>query len=180
MNSTDALSVFIDVLKFVIPAVLVFIIAYSLLNKFMNENMNRLRIEQKKDEKDRLLPIKLQAYERMILFLERISLQNLIRSQNSSEISATALRFSMITAVSQEYSHNLSQQIYISNQAWAIIKVVKEEVLTTINQCYEGLDESAKGNDLSKAIIERLMASQNQPTQKAIDFLKAEVKLVFG
>lgn len=180
MNNNEVLNTFLEIMKFVIPSVLVFLIAYKLLHKFMNENMERLRIEHTRHQKDKLMPIKLQAYERMILFLERISLQYLIRSQNASDISATSLRFSMISAVNQEYAHNLSQQIYVSNQSWAIIKVVKEEVLTTINQCYEGLSESASGTDLSKAIVDRLVATQNQPTQKAIDFLKAEVKLVFG
>jgi histidinol dehydrogenase len=85
----------------------------------------------------------------------------------------------MESSVYQEYNHNLSQQIYISNQAWKIIKVVKEEVIQLIHTTSERLDNDATGVELSKAIIDRMIAENNIPTQKAIDFLKAEINLYF-
>jgi phosphopentomutase len=85
----------------------------------------------------------------------------------------------METSVNQEYMHNLSQQIYISNQAWNIIKVVKEEVIQLIHETYEQTSSDSSGIDLSKAIIDKMIADNSIPTSKAIDFLKAEINLYF-
>lgn len=180
MNSNDALGIFLDIMKFVIPSVLVFVIAYSLISKFLNSQMEKMRMEQRMKVQNELIPIKLQAYERLVLFLERISLQYLIRSHNVAGISATALKTLMINSVNQEYNHNLSQQIYVSKQAWSLVKVVKEEVIVHINVAYANLKEGATGVELSKIIVERLMETETLPTQKGIDFIKAEVQLIFG
>lgn len=180
MNSTDALQIFIDIMKFIIPAVLVFIIAYTLISKFLGNQMEKMKLEQRMKVQNDLIPIKLQAYERLVLYLERISLQHLIRTHNSSGISATALKAVMINSINMEYNHNLSQQIYVSQQAWTLVKVVKEEVIVHINVAYANLKEGATGIELSKLILDRLMETETLPTQKGIDFIKAEVQLVFG
>ena len=86
----------------------------------------------------------------------------------------------MIAIVNQEFNHNLSQQIYVSTQAWTMVKIVKEEVIVMINVAYRNLNEGASGIELSKVIVERLMETETEPTQKAIDFLKTEVQLIFG
>jgi hypothetical protein len=70
--------------------------------------------------------------------------------------------------------------VYVSAQAWNVIRVVKEQVIQLINSEYEKMSEAAMAPDLSKAIIEAMMQQQQQPTQKAIDFLKAELNLLFG
>ena len=180
MNSTDALTIFLDIMKAVLPAVLVIIVAYSMLSKFINSGLEKMRMEQRFKTSSSVVPIKLQAYERLVLFLERNSLQALIREHNSPNVSATALRSLMISVLNQEYNHNLSQQIYVSSQAWSMLKVVKEEIIVFINNAYNGLKENATGVDLSKAILDLLMEREYEPSQKAIAFLKEEVKIIFG
>jgi len=176
----SALNIFLDIMKFVIPALLVFIIAYTMIGKFLGQQMDKMKLEYRMQMKNDLIPIKLQAYERIVLFLERISLQYLIKTHNTKDISATALKSLMIAVVNQEYNHNLSQQIYVSSQAWTMVKIVKEEVIAIINVAYGNLKEGASGVDLSKLIVERLMETEEEPTQKGIDFLKREVQLIFG
>jgi hypothetical protein len=128
-----------------------------------------------------LTPIKLQAYERMVIFLERISPQYLINQYNEPGSTANGLKHLMESAVHQEFFHNLSQQIYISNQGWNILKVVKEEVILLLHTTYEGLPdkEQATGPVYAKAIIDQMIVENRIPTQKAIDFLKAEINLYF-
>lgn len=176
----DSVQFFLDILKYVLPSVVVFFTAYFLLKNQSEENLAKLRMDMQRQNQSAITPIKLQAYERMTLFLERISPQQLILTLNQSGISAKLLKHQMINAVMQEYNYNLSQQIYISPQAWNVIKVVKEQVLALINQSAEKLPEHATSVDLSKAMIEQLMATGEQPTDKAIAFLKAEVGLFFG
>lgn len=173
------LSAVLEIVKFIIPALVVLAITYVIINKVMEDHANRLELEIRKKNASTLTPLKLQAYERMILFLERISPQSLINNYNDGTNSAKGLRHLMEASVYQEYSHNLSQQIYISNQAWNIIKVVKEEVIQLIHVTSERLHQDASGVELSKAIIDRMIQDNSIPTQKAIDFLKAEINLYF-
>lgn len=169
----------LEILKFIIPSLVVLAVCYVIINKVMEDHQSRLQLELRKQNASLLTPLKLQAYERMILFLERISPQMLINNYNDGTNTSRGLKHLMESAVNQEYMHNLSQQIYISNQAWNIIKVVKEEVIQLIHETYENTNPEASGVDLSKAIIDRMIADNSIPTLKAIDFLKAEINLYF-
>ncbi|MFN5251760.1 MAG: hypothetical protein ACOVQJ_06250 [Bacteroidia bacterium] len=176
----DALEIFLEILKYILPAIVVFFTSYLILKNQSDENLSKMRLEMRQQSQNLVSPIKLQAYERLVLFLERISPQQLIMSDNQPGISAMALKFTMLNHIQQEFNYNLSQQIYISNQAWNVIRVVKEQVIALINHCAAELPENATSTDLSKAIIEKLMATGEQPTEKAINFLKAEIGLYFG
>jgi len=169
----------LDILKFIIPSLVVLAVCYVIINKVMDDHANRLQLEIRKQNASMLTPLKLQAYERMILFLERISPQTLINNYNDGSNTARGLKHLMESSVNQEFMHNLSQQIYISNQAWNIIKVVKEEVIQLIHETYENMEAEANGVELSKAIIDRMILENSIPTIKAIDFLKAEINLYF-
>ncbi|MBC7425422.1 MAG: hypothetical protein H7321_02710 [Bacteroidia bacterium] len=179
IHMDTALSTILEIIKYIVPSLVIFAVCYVLIAKLMDDNAARLQLELRKQNASAITPLKLQAYERMILFLERISPQFLIGTYNDSSSSATALKQVMESAVLQEYSHNLSQQIYISPQAWNLIKVVKEEVIQLIHITYESMPERATSIDLSKAIIDRMIAENRIPTQKAIDFVKAEINLLF-
>jgi hypothetical protein len=173
------LAALLEIIKFLLPSVVVAIIAYLIIGKLLEDSQRRLEYEIRKSNSHLITPIKLQAYERLVLLMERISPPKLIQEYNAANISANELKYTMVVAVQTEFSHNISQQIYISNQAWSLVKVVKEEVIEFINSTYEALPREASGVDLSKAMIDRMIADNNQPTQKIIDFLKAEIRLYF-
>lgn len=169
----------LDILKYILPSVVVAVIAYVIMGKLMEDSQSRLELEIRKTTAGTFTPTKLQAYERMILLLERISPPSLIQEYNSSDLTAQELRHTMIIAINAEYSHNLSQQIYISNQAWSLVKIVKEEVIDFINSTFETLPRKSSGIDFSKKMIDKMIEMNTQPTQKAIDFIKAEIRLYF-
>lgn len=177
MNNVE---VFIEVLKFILPAIMVFFTAYFVLKNQGEAQLSRLRLEVLKQNQNVLTPIKLQAYERMTLFLERISPIQLLQTHNQPEMSGRALKHVLITTVQNEYNYNLSQQIYMSPQAWNLIKVVKEQVIKLIAEASAGMPEQATANDLSNMIVDYLKNHGEQPTDKAIQFIKAEVGLMFG
>lgn len=85
-------------------------------------------------------PIQLQAYERLVLFLERMTPNNLVLRCYQPQMSTQLLKDVMIRNIRDEFEHNLSQQLYISQQAWAYIKNAKEDMINTINsvQAKEG------------------------------------------
>lgn len=170
----------LDIIKYILPSLVVFAVCYVLINKMVEDNASRIQLEMRKKTASLMTPLKLQAYERLILFLERISPQNLITQYNDGTVSSVyGLKHLMEASVNQEFNHNLSQQIYISNQGWNIVKVVKEEVIQLLHTTAESMAPEATGLEFSKAIIDRMIAENKIPTQKAIDFLKAEINLYF-
>lgn len=175
-----ALEIILEIFKYLVPCIIVFGSTYYILKQQSDENVQRFKLELNRQHQSTLTPIKLQAYERLVLLLERISPQQLIQSNNNPDYSARMMKFAMLNSVQQEFNYNLSQQIYVSQQAWAFILVVKEKVNQMIIESFEELDETAMGTDLSRKMIDKLRIANEQPTQKAIDFLKAEVGIYFG
>ncbi len=169
----------LEILKYVLPALIIFLIVYFLLKSFFdNENKKReleIRIEQQKT----ITPLKLQAYERLTILMERMTPNNLIFRISQPGISASQLKIDLIQDINNEYNHNVSQQIYVSHQAWQIVRIVKEEMINIINTAYSGLGPNAVGIDLSRAIFETLIKMETVPTNKALDFLRKEFQLIF-
>lgn len=169
----------LEILKYVLPALIIFLIFYFLLKSFFdNENKKReleIRIEQQKT----ITPLKLQAYERLTILMERMTPNNLIFRISQPGISASQLKIDLIQDINNEYNHNVSQQIYVSHQAWQIVRIVKEEMINIINTAYSGLGPNAVGIDLSRAIFETLIKMETVPTNKALDFLRKEFQLIF-
>ena len=126
-----------------------------------------------------ITPIKLQAYERLVILMERMTPNNLIFRVSQPGISASQLKIDLIHDINNEYNHNVSQQIYVSHQAWQMVRIVKEETINIINTAYSGLGHNAVGIDLSKAIFETLIQMEIMPTNKALDFLRKEFQLIF-
>jgi len=68
----------IDILKITIPSVIVFLTAWILLKNMISNDQDKRRQELIMQNSRTVLPIRLQAYERIVLFLERISLNRFL------------------------------------------------------------------------------------------------------
>lgn len=104
------------------------------------------------------LHLKLQAYERLVLLAERIALPNLITRVPPGELDIRQMQAVLIEQIKNEFDYNLSQQIYVSPQAWHAVSNLKEQNIFIINQVAQTLPPDAKGMDLSKRIIELISA----------------------
>jgi len=174
-----AIDIVIDLLKLIIPAAIVFFVGHYFISKFFNQERERRDHEMKKLKFDNISPLKIQAYERLTIFLDRITPENLILRNAAKDLNATQFKHKMVRAVQEEFNHNISQQLYISDQSWTMIKLAMEYVLGTIEACYKVLPENSKGTDLGKAILIELQSRDKKPVQGAIAFLKKEVELVY-
>ena len=85
----------------------------------------------------------------------------------------------MLKEVREEYNHNVSQQVYMSDEVWGLVKTAKEELIVSINESAIGLDEKATGIDLSKRLFDIAMAREFDPIQKALAAVKAEIRTTF-
>lgn len=178
LGETTGWTILVNALNFIIPAGIVFGVTYYLIDKLLGEQRKVRLLELKKEQLRELTPLKLQAYERLTLFLDRISPENLVVRLSRAGQSANQLRHELVQTIQSEYNHNISQQIYISNDAWQMIKAVKEQTIAVIDDCYRSCDDTHSGPDLGKKVLQRLMANNNISTQIAIELLKKEIEIV--
>ncbi len=169
------MDLFADILKITIPALLVFLTAWILLRNMFKNSEARRRQEIILQNGRTITPIRLQAYERIILFLERISLESLLVRISTIDMSASQLHSALLTSIRSEFEHNLSQQIYMTPQAWEIVRNARSNMITLINSEAEKMAQDASGLALSRNLLEKIMELEHEPTRAAIDFVKAEV-----
>ena len=176
----------LEVLKYILPSLVVFATAYLLIKSFFEEQSRQVEKQLKQKEleikaiqKKELGPLKLQAYERVVMFLERIAPHSLLPRTQQIGMSVSSLQAQLLSNIRSEYEHNLSQQIYISKEAWTVTKNAKENIIKIINSEKDQIKKDAPAFELSKAILEHMMQIPNSPTDIAIDFLKKEVDGLF-
>ena len=173
------MDVLLEVLKYTVPAFIVFLTVWVMLRTWSRNEDKRRKKEFNMHITDDILPVRLQAYERSILLLERISPDSMIMRISRSDYTAKQLQKELLSSITSEYEHNLAQQTYVSNEAWEKVKMAKNQVINLINGTTTELKPDATGPTLGKLILERLTELKSPPSQVAIDFLKEEVKTLF-
>ncbi|RUA33416.1 MAG: hypothetical protein DSY77_10330 [Bacteroidetes bacterium] len=168
-----------DLIKIIIPAGIV-LYAMFLTVKTMLQKQNEAKIiEIKAKNKETVLPIRLQAYERMSLFLERISPDQIIKRVQKNDMNVAELQYLLLNEIREEFNHNLSQQVYMSDEAWKIIKNAKEELIMVVNQSAKELDPEAKSIELVKKIYEESLEKKIDSIEYGLSFLKNEIQQEF-
>lgn len=169
------MEVFADILKITIPALTVFLTAWVLLRNMIRNDQDKRRQELVLQNAKTITPIKLQAYERIVLFLERISMESLLVRVSTPEMSAGQLHSALLSTIRSEFEHNLSQQIYMTSQAWEVVKNARSSTIKIINNEAEKIKSDASAMDLSKQLLAKLMDLEQEPTRVAIEYIKNEV-----
>jgi len=164
-----------DILLVTIPALLVLLTAYLLIRKTIENDREKRRHEIILQNSRTITPVRLQAYERLTLFLERISMESLIMRTHKQGMDARKLHTALLTTIRSEYDHNLAQQIYISPQAWEVIKSARTNTIKLINTIVEKIPPTASSSDLSRNLLEAVMDMDQEPAKVALDFLKKEI-----
>ncbi len=169
----------LEILKYTIPSLVTFLTVFYILHSYF-EDQEKIR-QSKASLKNRKLitPLRLQAYERVILFLERISLDSLILRISETGMTSKQLHAGLLTTVRAEFDHNLSQQLYMSDEAWEIVKNAKSNTIKIISLAADKIQGEAPYINLSTKIMESLMELDKTPTAAAIEYLKKEVQRLF-
>ncbi len=165
----------LEILKYTLPALIVFLTAFFILRAFMKNEEKKRKFELNISRKDSILPLRLQAYERLILFLERISPESIVMRMGQTDMSVAQLQNEMVSSVRTELEHNLAQQAYISNMAWELIKSSRTNIIRLINETASELKPAESGIALSRKILENSINSEVSPTREAIVYLKKEL-----
>ena len=153
---------------------------YYLLTKRYFDNqqktqMLQMRIDEHREAVKLVTPIRLQAYERMALYLERISPESLVLRCYQPGMDTKLLQGVMTKTIRDEWEHNLSQQVYISSEAWRRIRQAKDEMMGVINSAAITIPDDADPTCLASAIFATIAEGQ-VPTASALEFLKQEMR----
>ncbi len=164
-----------------ISSTAVFAASYYVLKTYLENEQKKELLKINSSNKKTVLPLRLQAYERMTIYLERIQPGTLINKCRKDGMSSSDLHLSLLNTIRTEYDHNTAQQVYINEKTWETIKIAKEETIAIINNSAAGVPPKADGRDLSKSILEQLMKfkERNLPTNKALRALKADMSQYF-
>lgn len=167
------------ILEIILPALLVLLTAYLLLDKLFRNEEKKRNFEIFKNNVSIITPIRLRAYERLIILLERTAPNKLILNVLKPNMTNFDLQTELLNTIRQEFAHNLSQQIYVSNELWNYIQATEESLLRLINMCASQCNPTDSANVLAEKIIEIYNASEHTPTEQAIEKLKVEVRSYF-
>jgi len=168
-----------DLLKITIPAGLVLYLAYLLVRSFLQKQLDEIAFGVRQKNQEIVVPIRLQAYERVVLLLERITPANLISRLSNSDYSAEEFQHILIHEIRNEFNHNLSQQVYMSDSAWTYVITAVEQTISLINSSANALDKESKGFDLARTILENGAGEEMDTPKQAIRYIKEEIQDIF-
>jgi hypothetical protein len=168
-----------DILKYTVAGIGVVYIAFYLIKPYLDRAEKVHLVELKKSISNQTLPLKLQAYERLVLFIERINPANMLLRLNGTNYSAHDLHSLVVSEIRNEYQHNVSQQIYVSERAWTLVKRVKDDTMSVITNAVKALPETASGLELSKTILAHLAHLQDNPYDIATAMIRKDMEELF-
>ena len=175
---STVLSVILEIVKISVPALIVFFTVYHLMKTYLDKQYALKQLEFKQNLQNVTTPLRLQAYERLSLFCERISIPNLLLRLNEPTISAAALRLKLLLTIQQEFEYNITQQVYVSQQLWEIIKLSREDTMTIIEMAAENLDKNASSAELSNRLLTYLEKQPVGALDKALMAIKKEATIL--
>jgi hypothetical protein len=162
-----------DLFLYAIPALITGGIAYYFFKEHIENEFNRRRFLLQKDMQKESIPLRLQAYERMVLFLERISPSKLLVRTSPTSSNKEDYEVLLIANIEQEFEHNLSQQIYMSDECWSIINAAKNTTIQIIRKA-SMLEKTNTADKLREVILTEMM-EKRAPSNAALSFIKKEV-----
>ena len=167
----------IDMLFFAIPSLITGLIAYYFFKEHTKNEDGRRRFLLKKDLQVNALPIRLQAYERLALFLERMSPSKLLIRISPNDLNKEDYEALLIQTIEQELEHNLTQQIYVSEKCWNIILAAKNATIQLIRKA-SLLEKTTSADKLREVILTEMM-ERRSPSDAALSLIKDEIADIF-
>jgi hypothetical protein len=168
----------LEIIKITLPALTVFLTVWFILREFFKAQMQQKSLELRQQSTGTSLPLKLQAYERVILYCERLSLPNMLLRLRNQGMSNAELRLAMMVTIQQEYEYNITQQLYTSRELWEIIKLCRDNTLNIINLAYEKVDPKGDCDALADLLNHLAPQQDASGLQQAIQATKQEAALI--
>ncbi len=170
---------FVDVLKFVLAGTLIVYIAWQMIKSEIEKISQSKLLDLKRASLETTLPLRLQAYERLALFIERINPSNMLVRIHVAGTTVREIQQFLISEIRTEHQHNITQQLYVSTQAWAVMNRIKEDTISMVNNTAAGLSPEASSLELSKVILTHLSGLEENPYDAGLMLLKHDMQHFF-
>lgn len=172
------LSVILEIIKVTIPALIVFLTVYYLLKTYLDKQYQIKLLKFKQKQHKITIPLRLQAYERLSLLCERITIPNLVLRMKQEDQNAAIFRVALLMTIQQEFEYNITQQVYVSDQLWQIIKISRDETVNIINGLAEKVDPKAPSKELAGVLLKYVEAQPSSALDKALIAIKKEASIL--
>ena len=165
----------LEILKYLIPTSGVVMIAYWLINRPIKMEKIKREHETQVANYKTVTPPMLNAYERLVLFLERTSPDQLLNRELDNSMSCFDFQIHLLRVIREEFQHNVAQQVYVSPEAWQAVVVAKDNIVQLINIAASQVKGTDKAYVLAQIILRTYSEATDTPTKNAIDLLKMEI-----
>lgn len=170
---------FMEMLKYIVPSAVTGAVAFLMVKKMMEQENRRHFAEVKKENLKYTTPVRLQAHERLILLLERIDPVKVVNRTIQVGMTSKSLQFALLSAIKEEFEHNITQQLYVSRHCWSEVMKAKDDGLKLITVAAGKVDPSSDAIELSKALILIQAEQQFYTSLSAIETVKKEISKLF-
>ena len=167
----------LGLLLYCIPALVTGGIAFLFFKEHIENENNRREFMIQKDLQKDALPLRLQAYERLSLYLERIKPSKLLVRITPNSLNKEDYESLLIANIEQEFDHNLAQQIYVTDQCWSIASIAKNATIQIIRKA--NLSDKVDSSDKLREVILTDMIDKISPSDAALSFIKEEVSALW-
>lgn len=173
------LSTFLEILKYTLPALIMLMVTYMIVSKFLTEQTTRKQLALFHETQNITIPMRLQAYERLALYIERITPRNLLNRVYQKDMNVAVYEAMLVQAIKSEFDHNLAQQIYVSRLVWQTVSGVKEQEINIINVMARKLNPEMPAKELHKALMDYILSDEGeQPTEVALQIITDESRRI--
>lgn len=171
------LEILLEIVKLTLPGLVVFATVYTVMRQMTEQTRLNRRAEQAAETRKITVNLRLQAYERLSLYCERISIPNLLLRLRTENTTVLSLKWAMMQAIRQEFEHNITQQIYVSEQLWQILKLARDTTSEVIDQVAAAQDPDADVQRFIEGLFEFLEKQEKDPLATALVAIKREAAL---
>lgn len=155
------------------------IIAYYMIRSDIRSYLSSKNSVVIPDDKNNLLQLRLQAHERMIIFVDRINPSNLLLRLHQQGIEVAALQLMAVNEIKTEFQHNITQQLYLEAATWKVIRQLKDDTVAMINNAVKNLPAEASGVELSKKVLHHMSEIGENPYELSIGMIKQDIHKMF-
>jgi hypothetical protein len=173
------MTVFFEILKIIVPAVVVALTAYFIIREMLRKQLQMQDQRIRQERQSSVTPLRMQAYERISILIERLSLPGMLMRTDSSGMQANTLKIALMMNVQQEFEHNISQQIYVSEKLWEIIKATRDDLIQFLGAVSEKLPKGATAQVYRETLLAYHQQREYDPVATAQMAIRKEATSLF-
>ena len=166
----------VEILKYCIPALCVLLATWLIMRQFYKAEAEKRLWELKRLAQKEISPVRLRAYERLALLLERTTPGHMLLELNLGEMTILQVQQHLVRTIRMEYEHNASQQVYVSEEVWGMVLNSKEQTVVFVNTIAQQLPPESTALDYAKTLITAYATNGDTPNELALQALKKEAQ----